>query len=218
MAVSTRETLSGAMICVAKRIAIRTRVGTRGPVCLLLVTDSARRHLATRVGFTLGRVTRVAIAVCRKVRGNRQARAAIHRRVVTTGAASLRASCTSVVLCVIEFHVEALVEARGEILERRIVAGDIRVADNAHRYRRRCELSAMTVSAGFVAWETGGCGIVGSLMTGVACERAVSLACVKELRVIDLWTLSPQEHKKDTQREFDHLMSLRFNGGRSAIR
>ena len=91
MAVSARETLSGSVVCMTERVAIRTRVGARGPVCLLLVTDAARRHLATGVGFTLRHVTRVAIAVCRKVRGNRQARAAIHRRVVTGATTSLRA-------------------------------------------------------------------------------------------------------------------------------
>jgi hypothetical protein len=125
-------------------------------------------------------VTRVAVVVCRKVRGDRQARAAIHRCTVTARATSLGARGTSVVLGVIEPDVESLVEARGKTLQRRIVAGDICVADNAHGYRGRRELSAVTVSAGFVTRETRGCRVVGSFVTGVAGEGAVSLARVKE--------------------------------------
>ena len=148
-----------------ERVTIRTRVGAGGPVLFLLVTNSARRHLPARVGFTFRRVTRVAIVMCRKVRGDRQARAAIHRCVVTARATSLRASGTSVVLGVIESDIESFVEARGKTLQRRIVAGDICVADDAHGYRRRRELSAMAVSAGFMAGETRGCGVVGSFVT-----------------------------------------------------
>ena len=92
MTVGTREAFSCAVICVTERVAIRTRVGAGGPVVFLLVTNSARRHLAARVGFTFRRVTRVAIAVCRNVRGDRQACAAIHGRVVTACATSLRAT------------------------------------------------------------------------------------------------------------------------------
>ena len=148
--IGTGEALSGPVVRMTERVAIGARVGAGGPVCLLLVTDSARRHLAARVVFTFRRVTRVAIAVCGNVRRDRQARAAIHWCVVTARATSLRARGTSVVLGVIEFDVELFVEARGKTLQRRIVARDICVADNAHRYRRRCELSAVTVGAGFV--------------------------------------------------------------------
>ena len=83
-------------------------------------------------------------------------------------------------LSVIEPHVEWFVEARREIFQRRIVAGDICVADNAHRYRGGCELSAVTVSAGFVTGEAWVCGVVGSLVTRVTGEGTVSLARVKE--------------------------------------
>jgi hypothetical protein len=84
------------------------------------------------------------------------------------------------VLCVIEPHVEFFVEARGESFQRRIVAGNICVADNAHGYRGGRELGAVTISAGFVAGETRGRGVVGSLVTGVAGEGTVALARVKE--------------------------------------
>ena len=92
MTVGTCETLSRAVVRMTERVAIRTRVGARGPIGFLFVTDSARRHFAARVGFTFRRVTRVAIAVSGKVRGDRQTRAAIHWCVVTASATSLRAS------------------------------------------------------------------------------------------------------------------------------
>jgi len=84
---------------------------------------------------------------------------------MTTGATFLRPSGPSVVLCVIEADVETLVESRWEVLQRRIVAADVCVADNAHRNRGRRELSAMTVSAGFVTREAWRCRVVSSLVT-----------------------------------------------------
>jgi len=41
MTVSTRKSLSAAMICVAECVAIRARVGAGGPVCFAIVTDTA---------------------------------------------------------------------------------------------------------------------------------------------------------------------------------
>ena len=52
-------------------------------------------------------------------------------------------------------EVERFVEARREILQRRITTADIGVTDHTHRYLRRSELAAMTVSTRFVtgkAW------------------------------------------------------------------
>ena len=57
------------------------------------------------------------------------------------------------VLRVIEFHVEAFIEARGKILQRWVVALRVCMADQAHRNRRRGELAAMAVGAGFVTGE-----------------------------------------------------------------
>jgi hypothetical protein len=84
------------------------------------------------------------------------------------------------VLSVIESDVESLIEARWKILQRRVVAADIGVADVAHRYRGRCELAAMTISAGLVTGKTRGCRVIGSFVTGVAGKGTVSLAGVKE--------------------------------------
>ena len=99
---------------------------------------------------------------------------------MTTGAASLRTGWTSVVLSVIEFDVKAFVETCGKTFQWRIVAADIGMTDGAQRYRRRRELSAMTVGARFVtgkAW----CGrVVCSFVTRVAGERTVALAVVKK--------------------------------------
>ena len=180
VAISTCKPLTRVVVCMTERVTISAGIGARGLVSLLFVTDSARSQLASRVRFARRRMARVAVVMCGKVRGNRQSGAAIDRRVVTTGATSLRATCSSVVLCVIEADVETLVEAGWKILQRWIVAADVCVTDDAHRYRRRRELSAMTVGAGFVTREAWRCRVVSSLVTGVAGEGAVSLARVKE--------------------------------------
>ena len=83
-------------------------------------------------------------------------------------------------LGVIEFHVEGFVEARGETLQRWIVAADVSVADNAHRNRGRRELTSMTLGAGFVTREARRCRVIASFMTRVAGEGTVSLAIVQE--------------------------------------
>ena len=83
-------------------------------------------------------------------------------------------------LSVIESDVEALVEACRKVFQRRIVAGNVCVADNAHGYRRRCELAAMTVGAGAVTREMWCSSVVRSLVTGVAGEGTVSLTRVEE--------------------------------------
>jgi hypothetical protein len=84
------------------------------------------------------------------------------------------------VLRVIESHIESLIEARWKILQRRIVAADISVADVAHRYRGCCELAAMAIGAGLVTREARRCRVIGSLVTGIAGEGTVSLTGVKE--------------------------------------
>ena len=180
------------------------------------MANAARRDLASRVRFACRRVTRVAAVVRRKVRRNRQREAAIRRRV-TAVAALLWTSSAGRVLRVIESDVETFVESSGEILQRRIAALRVGMADQTHRNRRRRELSAMTIGAGFVAGKTRRRGVVGSFVTRVAGEGTVPLARVQKLRVIDLRALS--EHKEcNTDHADNHLMSLRLNTGRSAIR
>ena len=148
---------------------------------------------------------------------------------MTTGATSLRARGAGVVLRVIELDVEWLVEARRKTLQWRIVAADVCMADDAHRDRRRGELTAMTVSTGLVTWEARGRGVVGPFVTGVAGEGTVPLARVEEFGVVELRSLGgcgryTKNHHRDTedteftQRRSRHRMSLRFSGGRSAIR
>lgn len=73
---------------------------------------------------------------------------------MTRHAAALRTRIACVVLRVIEFDVERFVKARREIFQRRIARLRVCVADQTHRYGRGRELSAVTVSAGFVARET----------------------------------------------------------------
>src|ERR1044071_4381629 len=93
-------------------------------------------------------------------------------------------------LRVIELDVEWFVEARGESLQRRIVAADVRVTDDAHRNLRCGELATVTIGAGFVTGKARRRRVVGALVTGVAGEGTVLLARVKELRVVELRALS----------------------------
>ena len=69
---------------------------------------------------------------------------------MTTRTAALWARGSRVVLSVIELDVERFVEARREILQRRIVTADVGMTDHAHRDLRRRELAAVTVSTRFV--------------------------------------------------------------------
>lgn len=217
------ESLTRAVICVAECVTIRARVCGRGPVSLLFVANSARGDLASCVRFTRRRVTRVAVVVCCEVGGNRQACAAVRGRTMATRATTLRARGAGVVLRVIEFHVELFVEACREIFQRRIVAADVGVADRTHRDSGRSELTAMTVSAGFVTGETWSCGVVGSFMARIAGEGTVALRVVKESRVIDLSAVcyhgkAEYTDDADFKPRIDHLMSFRLSGTRSAIR
>ena len=150
MTVNTREALAGVVVRVTEGVAIRASIGTRWSICLLIVADAARRDLATRVRFTRRCVACVAIIVSGDICRDRQSRAALERRIVTTRTAPLRARCSSVVLSVIKLDVERFVEAGREILQRRIATADVGVTNHAHRDLRRRELSAMTVSTRFV--------------------------------------------------------------------
>jgi len=153
--ISAGEPLSGVVIGMTKRASVRARIRARWSIRFLIVTNSTRRDFATRIRFARGRVARVAIVVGGDVCRNRQSRASIDRRIVTTRAASLRARRSGHVLSMIKLDIERFVEARRKILQRWIVTADIGVADNTHRHLRRRELPAMTVSAGFVtgkAW------------------------------------------------------------------
>ena len=103
---------------------------------------------------------------------------------MTTGAAALWTCRAVVVLLVIEFYIEWFVEAGGKVFQRRIITARVRVADDAHRYLRCCELTAMTISARFVTRKARRCRVVGSFVTRVAGERAVFLTRVQELGVV----------------------------------
>ena len=100
---------------------------------------------------------------------------------MTTGAASLRFRRAVIVLRVVKLDVECFVEAGWKTLQGRIVAADVGMTDLAHRHLRGGELAAMAFSAGFVAWKAWRCGVVRSLVTGVAGERSVTLARVEKL-------------------------------------
>ena len=98
-------------------------------------------------------------------------------------------------LRVVKLHVEALVEAYGEIFQRRIVAADIGVADDAHRHGGRGELTAVTVCASFVTRKARRRGVVCSFVTRVAGKGTVALAGVEKFRVIGLSESTFEKHK-----------------------
>ena len=167
-------------------------------------------------------MTTVTTVVRRKVRRNRQRDATIRRRV-TAVATLLWSSVALHVLRVIELHVKTLVEAGGKWFERRVTAFRIGMADQTHRNRRRSELAAMTVGAGFVTGKTRRGGVVGAFVTGVAGEGSVPLACVQKLRIIDLRSLrryrdAENQRDKTYADDADLITHLRFIGFRSAIR
>src|SRR5262245_45429986 len=125
-------------------------------------------------------MTSVATVVRGQIRRNRQRDPAIRRRV-TAIATLLRSSFALHVLSMIELHVEAFIESCREVLQRWISALRVCVADQAHRNRGCCELSAMTIGAGFVTGKAWRCGVVSAFVTGIACDGTVSLARVQEL-------------------------------------
>ena len=134
-------------------------------------------------------MTGVAVVVRREICRDRQSGSPVHWLGMTADAAVLRTGRAGIVLRVIEFYVERFVEAGGKTLQRRVVALRVGVTDQAHRNRRRRELSAMAVGAGFVTGKARRGGVVGALVTRGAGERAMPLAVVEKLRVISLGAL-----------------------------
>ena len=189
MTVSTRESLARVVIRMTERITIRTRGSARRPVRFLIVANSTRCNLTPCIRFARRCVARVATIMRGEIRRYRQTHAAIDRRVVTTSTTTLRSRRAGHMLCVIELHVERFIEARRKILQRRIVAADVSVADHAHRHLRRGELAAMAICARLVTGETRCCRVVAALVTGVAGERTVTLTVVKKLRIVELRAL-----------------------------
>ena len=100
---------------------------------------------------------------------------------MTTDAATFGPRSAGHVLRVIEFHVERFVEARWKTPERGIVALGIGVTDQAHRYSRSRELSAVTIRAGLMTGKAGRCRIVAAFVTRRAGDRAMTCAVVNKL-------------------------------------
>ena len=158
------------------------------------MTNATRRDLAAAVRSARRRVTRVAVVMRGEVCGNRESGTPIHRRVVTTGATVRRARRAGVVLCVIEVHVERLVEARRKIFQRRVVALRVGVADQAHRNRRRRELAAMAIGAGFVPGEARRGGVISAFVTRRAGEGTMLGAAVEKSGVVRVRSLGRDGH------------------------
>ena len=99
---------------------------------------------------------------------------------MTSEAATLRPTRTSIMLCVIELNVKTLVELCGKTLERRITAVHIGMTNDAHRNRRSCKLRKVTVSACLVAGKSWGGRVVAASVTRSARDRRVTLTPVNE--------------------------------------
>lgn len=168
--VNAVESLAGAVVRVAEGVPKRARVGVGGLIGFLIVADATRSDLAAVIRFAGWRVTRVAVAVRGEICGNRKPGAPIHGRAMTTSATVRRTRRASVVLRVIELHVEGFVEARRKVLQRWIVALRVGVANQAHRDRGRRELAAMAVGASLVTGKARSGGVVGAFVTRVAGE------------------------------------------------
>ena len=98
------------------------------------------------------------------------------------------AGCTSTrrpsgpvhVLSVIEFDVEAFVELRREVFQRRVAAVDVCMTDDTHRDGGGYKLPGVATDAGFVSRKNWRCRVVSALMTRSAGERRVTLTRVLE--------------------------------------
>ena len=178
--VSALESLPRAMLRMTERVTKRACIRARGFVRLLIVAHATRSDLAAAVRFAGWRVARVAVAVRREICGNRKSRATIHGRAVTTSTTIRRTRGSRVVLCVIEVHVELLVEARGKTLQRWITALRVGMTDQTHRDRGRSELATMAVGARLVPGETRRRGVVHAFVAGVAGKGTMLGAAVKK--------------------------------------
>lgn len=184
VAVGACQSLSRAVVCVTEGVSISARVGAGWTIRFLIVTDTAGRDLAAGARTTRRRVTGVTDVVRREICGDRQPGAPLHGRAVTAHTTVLRTRRSGHVLRVIKFHVERLVEACGKISQRRIAGLHVGMTDQAHGYRRCCELPAMAIGAGFVTGKPRRRRIVGAFVTGVAGKRAMACAAVEKLRVV----------------------------------
>lgn len=178
------------MLRVTKCLAESARIGRCASVLLRFVANAARGDLPARSGFAPGRVTGVALAMCRWPRWYGQRGAAIQGPVVTGYATSLGPSRARHVLGVIELKIKALFEILGETLQWRFAAAHVRVADRAHLRTRCQELVSVTVDAGRMIREDRSDRIVcGALVTVGTTKRSMLRTAVFESRVILIITL-----------------------------
>jgi hypothetical protein len=109
---------------------------------------------------------------------------------VTRRASARWARRTSIVLGVIEFDVEALVESRRKIFEWRFVATHVCVAYGAHGNRGSDKLGQVAARARVMTGKPRGRRVICPHMTGVASQRSMTLAVVLEGRIVEVGTLN----------------------------
>jgi len=105
--------------------------------------------------------------MCRDAVGNCEGRTPATNAAMTDGTTVLWPGCAGHVLCVIEFQIEALIKLRGKILQRRLGAVDVCMADAAEGNIWRDKLCQVAASARRVSRKARDGRIVAALVTRV---------------------------------------------------
>lgn len=141
-------------------------------------------------------------------------------------------------LGVIKLHVKALVETRRKVLKRWISTACIGVTDKAHGDGWSRELAQVTTRARFMSWKTWRDSVIRRAIVAISARKGcMALADMKELRIVETWILkrgyysvTTRSGKQNESNAEDcdqhafrcslrtHFTSLRFSGGRSAIK
>ena len=120
MTIGAGQSLPWAMFRMTERETKSARTGRSAGIRFLVVTNSARSNLSTRLRFAARCVAGVTLAVRRDTRGNRKRRGAPADAAVAGGTSARRPGGASHVLRVIELDVEALAEPGGKTFQRRV--------------------------------------------------------------------------------------------------
>ena len=120
MTIGAGQSLPWAMFRMTEGEAKSARIGSSSRIRFLVVTNSARSNLSTRLRFAARCVAVVTLVVRRDTCGNRQRRCTPAGAAVAGGTSAGRPGGAGHVLRVIELDVEALAELCGKTLQRRV--------------------------------------------------------------------------------------------------
>ena len=120
MTVDAGQSLPWAMFRMTERKAKSARTGSSPRIRFLVMTNSTRSNLSTRLRFAAWGVAGVTLVVRRDTRGNRKRRRAPTDAAVAGGTSARRSGRAGHVLRVIELDVKALTELCGKTFQRRV--------------------------------------------------------------------------------------------------